>query len=812
MSLQLSHNSPEINKDFSAINGITSLRLSLLSSMQLRPTSKSKNQPGKVSNRMFANDNAPVHIETNGPFEFDFKSNLARFSQQVTVKKMDQFSDQVSCAELLLKFKPAKQKSFIELDAASDNEYELQSIVAKGNDRTPAILNARSQNAHIKANMLRYDLSTQIVQATDADQVTLQRGDTHFVSKSITYQLTDDKTLGQLSAIGPGQIIKHDAENPFRATWAKQLNIKRRNKQQHLIQLQGKSHLHLAGDTHMNANRINLIVWEVPVPDQNGNFARWSYQPAELTANKRVHVSSDKLIADADQLHANWPKNPKAIQLQKNPVNIFGKLRTRPDAQGQLAGSQTVRRVSYNQIQAASNDPPLIARGQRIEIVVLDDANQKSKISDLQMIGDVIVNKPSTENQGQNELTVTGDTLHMVPIAGDSGEDYRVEVRGTSKLAQILTDQFRVDGQEIFLDQIGNSMWIKGQGQVIIDDPSRTTTTDSLSVSEMNIRFAGGMIFDGQSIYFEQSVMADVKQHQNDGTSHTVASGNALKITLDQKIQFAGDSDARKSKPQIVQMIFQNAPTPGQSQFQLANFQRQQPPPDVLIQNTRTDKSGQVVEKLHLVSRRAEMNRTNDQLIASGPGSVEVYRKSDGQSGSSGLGFVGKGNNSGNNSITYIHIHFDNQLQTGLNSRDMAINGNIRSIYVPVENFEQRFDPTNPVRTPPGTVRLFCNRMEMSQSKNPLSPNPKSQFTATGNAQISADQFASRGDRISYRQDTENITIESLDGRNITLRTRANAQSRFEGQEIVGSRLIYNLQTKSASVQNVESLSASFNK
>lgn len=132
-------------------------------------------------------------------------------------------------------------------------------------------------------------------------------------------------------------------------------------------------------------------------------------------------------------------------------------------------------------------------------------------------------------------------------------------------------------------------------------------------------------------------------------------------------------------------------------------------------------------------------------------------------------------------------------------------------MYAPVNNFSGSFDPVQPVNAPKGTVRLFCDRVDLIQSNNPLSPNPRSQFIATGNAQIAADLFASQGDKISYRDDTDEMVVESLTSDSVFLRVRNNSQSNFD-KTMEGSRFTYNVRTKTAVAKDVQGLSAPFPK
>ena len=848
MTISLSKNANATASDLSDINGITHLRLGLLSSMQLNPGKSKDLQNQKLAapkERMLSTDGSPVQIQTNGDFEFDFIKNIARFRDSVQVRKMDKDGDTLLCDELLLKFAAAGGKKVLEIDAASDNEYELKSIVAKG---SPATLNAYSQNAQIRSEFLKYDLLDQILQAADPKQVSLVQEDTQFVAKSIQYQLTDDGRIGQMSAAGPGQILKNDPQRPFRASWAKTLTIDRKNDQQHLIRLQGKSTLDLGADSQLTANRINLTVWEVPVLDANGNFVRWSHQPAELNAKKRVHVSSDKIIADSEELIASWPANPRPEQdipeqpqrnindqqpeIQSNielsnldlpygqqkrttanhavpPSHPVGLTQRQPNFRG-----AQVRRVNY-EFQQAEKKMPLIASGELIRITV-EDQNQQSKIKDLEMIGNVTVKKPSAINPDAQEFTVTGNSLRMTP---QDQKHYRVQVTGSEQFAKIETDRFEIEGADVFLDQVGNRMWIKGQGKVVLDPrnvkkqiPLNARSQPNQKPSKLNISFAGGMIFDGQNIYFEHEIVANIKENRSDGISQTRATGNALKIVLDRRVNFSDlDDDNKNSDPQILEMIFRSELNENQTQFKFAGHKQSQDR-FVTIENLQTNLEGKTVEKFKLISPHAVMNRTSDQLTANGPGGIEIYRQGKPGKPSDGFGFVGDAAARGTNgSVTYIHTHFDRQLISGLESKNLAITGNTRSIYAPLGNFDLTIDPSQPTNAPEGSVRLFCDRIDLVQSNNPLSPRPRSQFTATGNAQLGADRFFCKGDRISYREDNENLVIERLTGKNVILRRRSSANSRFD-QGLVGARVIYNVRTKTAEAENVESMSGSINK
>ena len=809
LDITLSRESGGGQEGFTAINGISNLRMGLLSTMQLNPQ---QTTTGAKSDRLLSTDKSPIQINTRGAFEFDFQANIARFRDQISVRKLDNDNDELRCDELLLKFKSQPGQSTIQLSAASDNEYELQSIVAKG---SPVVLNAASQNATINCELLKYDIAAQVVQVSDSKGVSIRRADTLIEAQSLQYQLTDDDRLGQLSAVGPGKLTKQSPEESLAATWTQSLTLQRQNEDKHLLQILGNVSIDMGDGTQMSADRFDMSLWEVAATDSAGKFDGWAYQVENLKAKNQVRIVSEKLIADAKELIATWPENPRPVQRTRQPRTPAASQKTVSPAGMTSPARKTIIPVNPNarrfnfkpdntwQQVPAGQQPvstELVATGDLIEVIVTED-NDEPQISDLTISGNVVVQKPSSLQADHAELTVTGDSLHLLP---QPDQQYRIQVSGTQRLARIQTDQFHVDGKEVFLDQTENRMWINGQGQVILNGANdRPAIANLQQPDNLKISFAGGMIFDGQNIYFEYGILADIQQSKVDSVSQIRATGNALKITLDEKIDFnAQQNKQNRPKPKIQELIFRGAPPKGQARFQFAGFNANAQN-IVYLENEKRGIDGKLEEKLKLNSPHVTLSRRVDKLTALGPGDVEIYRKGSASKGS-GLGFISEPTNT--NAITYVHMLFSQDLTTGIESKNLAVRGSIRSLYAKVDSFDASFDPVSPINKPAGAVQLFCNRVDLIQSKNPLAPGPRSEFIATGSAHIIADDFATKADKINYRDDTSELVVEGLPGRNVQIKLRDSPGSEF--REFSGPRVTYNVKTKTAVANSVERLSA----
>ena len=815
LSIQLSHRSASnrVTQDFSKINGITNIRLAHLSTLQIRPTSK----PNRKSERMLSNDSTPIEITAAGPFDFDFKSNIARFQERVQVRKLDTFGDRLNCEQLILKFNSTQNSGAIALDSATDSEFELESIFATG---APAVLSSNSQNAQIKGQSLQYDLVNQIIKASAPNQVSITKDDSHFVSRSVEYRLTDDKKLGSLSASGPGHLIRDNGPGKFRASWSEALILKRVSDQQHAIRVSGNAKLNLDTDTSLTAEEIELSLWEVPVFGPNDEFVRWAYQPNKLLASNKVHISSEKLIADATQLVATWPNNPKAESQIINQIgaNTFNGRFDRQIAQSEINRpnfSQVVRRVSFQPIAA---NLPIIAKGNLIDVVV-DDQNGDSKIVNLNISGDVNVSKPSTKHPELAEFEIYGESLQMIPQGSDGeNELYRIHIDGTpKKIAQILSEKVHLFGTKIVLDQTDNRMWVDGTGQIKLHDKANSqpqqiyASTNANQIDRLDVKFGGGMIFDGKQIYFEHDIVADIAQQSRGNHSTTNAVGNALRITLDQNVDFKNlEASPQEEQPQIVDMIFRSTVPSDQIQFKQvghpANITKR-----LIVQNQKYDSKGNVLEKMTLSSPHVAMTQAKNELLAAGPGYVQIHRKGQNGNPTEGLGFVGNRNSSSKRDrFTYIQTNFDEQLLVNIRSNEITMTGNLRSVFAPVSTVRQTFNPDHAGRLPVGSVRLNCQRIDIVRSDNPLSPKPESEFIASGSAKIVSDSFATAAQKISYRQDTDTLHVAGTPGKNVVLKFRRENQ--LDWDTMVGSSVTYHLGTQTANAENVERIDASFGK
>ncbi|MEM9412252.1 MAG: hypothetical protein AAGA30_14145, partial [Planctomycetota bacterium] len=283
----------------------------------------------------------------------------------------------------------------------------------------------------------------------------------------------------------------------------------------------------------------------------------------------------------------------------------------------------------------------------------------------------------------------------------------------------------------------------------------------------------------------------------------------ALSITLDSPIKLTQSASQQPSRPKIEKLILLERLPDGEVRFQ-SNLNPDQTlrTPAQMITAER-DISGNLTEKLLLESPKALIDQTRNQLIADGPGAVQIYRKSNAKNAAPGLEIIGSSTNPVTG-LTYVHTKFQKQLLAHLETNELSIFGNLRSVYANVPDAKQAYDPDNNIPLPAGAVRLYCDRIDFIRATNPLSPKPQSEFVATGSVKVFSQNFESDSDRISFRNDTEILKVEGKNGRNIWLTSRSQPGAPW--QKFTGKGFDYNVRTKTAAGNNVNRISAAFNK
>ncbi len=844
MLIELDHDNSaaQLRHDFDHIRGFRRIQIAFLDHMTLVPTTPSNSlQPDRSAtdaamlatssaDKLLRSQRAPLQIRCAGPFEFDYRRLRASFREKVTARELRDDGDWLQCDQLDIHFQFAGDSAALPADTARADQFQqlkIAQVIATGN---PAALAAPSQAIRIVGDYLHYDLNTDTLDAKSEASVQVHHHSSRFGAPQITYTLGPDGRLGKLDAVGAGQMIRtsDDEKNAFMTRWQNFMTIRPAGDDSHLITLDGQSLVELDAQTRIQSQSLKLWIRELSVPSGEANppgatTGKRTFHPQRMLAHNDVQVVSPKMQGRTQQLVVHWPdptttvsrdvrsQQPAAFAADATYTTL--PIRT-PDAPaGDLNSttplgpihrrSQTTRRITLdpNPIRATDDaaPTPLEFRSDNVTLHLTPEG-QPSRFREIELTGEVDVwqRTPGVDpGTGQPAIAkqLKGDRLVVVPVGPDL---YRFDVWGTQGMrpVSIVANGMSMTGDHATLDQSANRLWLEGAGRLVYRAEStnqepggdRNATASGRkagSRNDLDIAWTGGMIFDGQRIYFEDAVQARVTESEAGAETgqrtSTHTSSLALTITLDRPVSLAdprvASTESRLNGTggvSVRELLLVSQIPADQRAFSIPIIQASHQSGPVTLVNETVDQKGEVRERRELNADSAVILAGSQHLTAHGPGELTIYRRRQPKDSETAKGLPMKtalGNQPKRGGLDYIQMLFDGRLVASGDSQNMNARGNVRVLYGTVQTTEQRPSADSP-RHIPGTVRLTCDSVEIAQWTPQSSGQTTSELIATGNAHIVADRFEATAHRVSYDQSTDYVTIEGTTREDAHLWTR----------------------------------------
>ncbi|MFM7740878.1 MAG: hypothetical protein ACKO9H_15850, partial [Planctomycetota bacterium] len=373
--------------------------------------------------------------------------------------------------------------------------------------------------------------------------------------------------------------------------------------------------------------------------------------------------------------------------------------------------------------------------------------------------------------------------------------------------ARVITPQMELAAPELQLDQAANRVWASGSGQAKLRPQVKPAAEqgDMLAQAaepeakakqqELEVEWQGGMIFDGEKVYFEHAVQSEAVETAADGSQtvlRTVSEGLNLlldrPVNLRQRSSGVGVESGELNIRQIV--LVDRIPGNGRA-FQVSQPLSENRP--VLLEKYTVTPSGQMLDKQQIRVPRIAMELESGDVTASGPGEILQWKPGGSGNGqTSGLTSplaraeaTGSGGRSG---LDYMHCKFDGDLMANTNRTEVRINERVRALYGVVPNWETRLDP-DAERVPAESTRISCEQVQIVQWTPRGSELPTTEVLATRNARIVGSNFEATAERLSYNERSDLLVMEG-DGRqdaNLWFQQKPGAQR----DHLVAGKILY---------------------
>lgn len=761
---------------------------------------KKKKEPSpspSLQGRGTKNDDSPVEVSCSGPFHFDFVRYVAGFDRDVEMRQIraDGPSDQLSAQQVDVHFAPRQEEGVapetVVVDPSKRQQRDIGrlepvAVVAQGH---PVVVSSPMRNAEARGGRVQLGLRDRRVVVSGGSDVRLVYGSNVLQAPAIEYQHPAPEAgtrIGRFRATGPGTLdYVFDPKKPeqvFRATWQTSVGLGRYQGQP-LLTLVGRPQMGVAKMGALEADQIQVFVREtdgsagsggVPLPGDIGGDGKLQIVPDRLAAIGGVEVESRELTGNTEELLVAFRVEPPAVGAPGAAGSPAPGVNGNGEANGRLAA---VRPAEQPQQAYHINTDRL-----RIEVAV---RGERMAPTNLSCDGNVLFREIPLVATAEKPLEVRGGQLTVDNL--DS--DMRVTVAGSppggaseSQEAVVAARGMNVLARTVQLDQRENRMWIdgpgkatmlmagKGMGSLFGPAAANKANTpqpkpNAASVDPVDITWQGGLNFDGEFIVIRHNVAvqgADEWIHCHE-----------LAARLTKKVEFGKHTD--------------------QQSVDLAEIEcRGQV---VLDYRSRDELGLSSHERMKL--ERLSINQQTGAISGDGPGELRSTHFSDQMSMLAGPANGGKPNAVApppgvrGGKLHFLRVDFQRALAGNLIHRELRFVERVRTVYGPVDSWEQELDGSRRDQLPPDTMTLACDDLAINEDPqavraavNPNEPDKRKigpvQLRATGNVRIDGQseaegRFGASAESASYEQSKDVFVLEGSEGTPATLWRRQGA-------------------------------------
>lgn len=701
-------------------------------------------------------DRTPVDVSCQGPLRWDMRSNALTLHDHVRILRhaTQGASDQLNCELLELHFTGGVEDDPQVTASASktrETNMRLKKILAIG---FPVIARLPSRDLTVRAERMEYDFLERRFFLEDTNEFQVEDARYRVEARRMEYWLGDQGRLGSLSAKGPGHLwgLGDESTPPFEVTWSDEI-VLRPYEEQPVLSLLGSAWLQWDGTSQFASDELHVFLNE----SLDRRTKKWVVQPDRMKALGHVQVDSPQLVANLNEANIWFRHVPKATG--EGETRAGESSPHRPVAGNERSQRSASRPKDVVQYELTAD----LLRAQ----VVLEDSLQVDRLS---LTGGVTFRERSAP--GSAAMVMTGDTFQL-----DGGTTDAAQAVLVGRPASVTARGMTLKGPEIIVHQGSNTMEIDGSGMMTISPSARDVNKPPMAPT--HIEWRDGMTFDGSLARFVGNVTVRGDRPAEDGSwTRLLVLAESLEATLTRRVDF--------SRPRV------------DGKTELGRLACRQ---EVFLETQWFDRGGERRAWQQMQSQNLMVDQVSGSLRGDGPGWLtSVHRRGSWSPGRDRLPPAGHWQSP----LEYLRVDFARELRGQLNHGQIEFLGKVRTIYGPVDGWNERIELARTTQLPPRVVLLNCDRLAVADMSPRVGALQSIELEATGNAIVRGETFSAAGQRISYNRAKDQLVLEG-DGRTDAVLKYA-PQPGAAPAELTGRKILYWPDTRQFELNDVRSL------
>lgn len=721
----------------------------------------------------------PVRIRSTGPFTFDFLNYIASFrgkpdergsnsraSGGVQIRQVhpDGKLDQLLAREVNLYFTESSalsvQKKKGQVTAGQRlGKLQPATVEAKG---APVILDAPSREATARCERLRLLLDQRGIIVDGGDEVTLTMQGHEIHAPMVQYHHPPQGSpnqVGDLLAAGRGWlravVDKNRPGEPLEVSWRRSMQLKR-IKGKPVLSLEGRPKLDMPAVGRLWADEMKIYLLEdgekvtpktaAAFASVNRNDKQISILPERMVASGHVEIQSPEIIGKVNTLSL-WMDYREAGSSKSSTTS-----QNRGESRSLIDRGNQQRRRSYGVV------------GDRLEMQVAVQ-DRRPDVANIHVEGNVLFQEygqeyPADANQAKQEppMRIAAGSLE---VTGADTPDARIAIKGRPvDRGKIVPAEIEVRGTTIRAAELVVN---RGSSRARIDSPGEV-----IMLTDRD--FNGGKLAKPQRTYitWQESMQlngdllafrGDVRVRNPSGWMQT----RQLGARLTSAVSFDGASADRKAanNPELAELSCTGG---------------------VLAEFDDRDTAG-LTSHQRVELQSLSVNQITGAIAGRGPGRIESTHLSKQSSSFGRLAGNVQAESSSGQRLRYLRTDFTREVQGNLHQKRVKLVGNVKTVYGPVDAWEQKLPLAGVDGPRENTVWINCDELEVAESPTGRlfappggSPTPRQQLgplelAALGRVSFEAQHptrglINARANRATYDQAK---TLFVLEGNPVTI-------------------------------------------
>lgn len=654
-------------------------------------TASGKIVPGNMTDQ-------PIEITCTGPFEFQLvgeqQDYVARFQDNVEAWQFNPHgpSDQMTCKQLTVQFAPKQIPGATrpiqtgERQRAEFGRLEPYALEATGE---PVIMLSPQRNFEARGARVRLTIPERKI-SLDGGDVQLRSDQSVLRAPAIFYTHPASEAgtgIGTFRAQGAGNLsFVPNPEQPndlLTAAWQDSVQLVRQEGEP-VLWLQGRPRLAMQGRGQLVADEMKVYLREIAPEDPAASMA-WSLSGHDQKKVGHDQKNQDTTTVRPDRLLARGNVMIDSPQLagQTHELSTWFRYEPPQQADPQQTAADSSNRFDLANPAQADEGYAIQADQLRLEIAV---QGRRVEPTNLFCDGNVVFRETRTRDPAAAPLVLYGQRLTVEDMSHGAT---RIAVLGSdanggqpAQLAEMTARGVTLMSSAVYLDEAQNRAWIQGAGEAHLTLARDLQGQSTETPYPLDIRWEKGLNFDGQQVELSGDVFAE-------GPEDWLRC-DRLVGTLSRPVDFSKKVE--------------------QKSLDLSELDCQG---HVVFDHRARDAGGPTShERLQLA--QLVIDQQSGQIRGRGPGWVRSVHYGEElqptvQPRTNAI------ETSGGARLHFLRVNFQNGIAGHLHQRQLTFLGRVRTVYGPVDAWEQELDLRHPEQLPPSAVTLKCAELTVSE-------------------------------------------------------------------------------------------------